>query len=90
MTKLLEWTGVQDFPLLEALLRAASLLMSLLVPWLLFTWMIARLPRELISFASSMRAGVIAAVGFELFRPRPGNSSSISVRWKMRWVSVST
>ncbi|MGH3561720.1 MAG: inner membrane protein YhjD [Mycobacterium sp.] len=68
MAKMLAWLGVPDFALLGALLRVASLAMSLLVSWLLFTWMIARLPRESISFASSMRAGVIAAVGFELFK----------------------
>jgi membrane protein len=30
--------------------------------------MIARLPRESISFASSVRAGLIAAIGFEVFK----------------------
>jgi membrane protein len=68
MAKTLGWLGVPDFALLGALLRAASLAMSLFVSWLLFTWLIARLPRESISFAGSMRAGVIAAVGFELFK----------------------
>ncbi len=68
MAKTLAWLGVPDFALLGAVLRAASLAMSLFVSWLLFTWLIARLPRESISFAGSMRAGVIAAVGFELFK----------------------
>ena len=36
--------------------------------WLLFTWMIARLPRESVSFRSSVRAGLIAAVAFEIFK----------------------
>ena len=43
-------------------------MVSLLVSWLLFTWMIARLPRESVSFRSSVRAGLIAAVGFEIFK----------------------
>jgi membrane protein len=38
------------------------------VSWLLFTWMIARLPRESVSLASAARAGAIAAVGYELFK----------------------
>ena len=50
------------------LCAAFRLLTSLLVSWLLFTWTIARLPRESISFASSIRAGLIAAVGFEVFK----------------------
>ena len=50
------------------MLRVASLLVSLLISWLLFTWIIARLPRESVSFRSSVRAGLIAAVGFEIFK----------------------
>lgn len=68
MAKVLDWLGIPDFAALSVLLRVVSLLMSLLVSWLLFTWMIARLPRESISVSSSVRAGLIAAVGFEIFK----------------------
>jgi membrane protein len=68
MGQVLKWLGVGDFPALGALLRVASLLMALLVSWLLFTWIIARLPRESVSLRSSIRAGLIAAVGFEIFK----------------------
>ena len=69
MTTVLGWVGVHDdFPALSIVLRVLSLVVSLLVSWLLFTWMIARLPRESISFRSSLRAGLIAAVGFEVFK----------------------
>jgi membrane protein len=68
MRTVLGWAGLHDFPALGGVLRVVSLLMSLLVSWLLFTWMIARLPREPISFISSMRAGLLAAVGFEVFK----------------------
>lgn len=68
MAKMLAWLGIHNAPMLDGILRAASLLTSVLVSWLVFTWMIARLPRESISFASSVRAGFIAAVGFEVFK----------------------
>jgi membrane protein len=68
MASVLKWFGVPDFPALSVLLRVASIVMSLLVSWLLFTWMIARLPRESISFRSSARAGLLATVGFEIFK----------------------
>lgn len=42
--------------------------MSTLVSWLLFTWMIAWLPRKSVNLVASMRGGLIAAVGFELFK----------------------
>lgn len=66
--KVLALLGLHYVAVLDVLVRGASLLMSLLVSWLVFTWMIARLPRESISFASSIRAGLLAAVGFEVFK----------------------
>jgi len=68
MRNLLRWMGVPDFTLLGGLLRVASLTMAAGVSWLLFTWMIARLPRESVSLSSAMEAGAIAAVGYELFK----------------------
>jgi membrane protein len=68
MRSVLDFFGVGDIPGLGVALQVASRLMSLLVSWLLFTWMIARLPRESIGFRSSLRAGLIAAVGFEIFK----------------------
>ncbi|OMC09698.1 inner membrane protein YhjD [Mycolicibacter heraklionensis] len=68
MRNVLRWLGVPDFTLLGGLLRVASLAMAAAVSWLLFTWMIARLPRESVSFRSAMQAGAIAAVGYELFK----------------------
>ncbi|HEX7321478.1 MAG TPA: inner membrane protein YhjD [Mycobacterium sp.] len=68
MGKLLGWLGIPDFALLDGLLRVATSVMSLSVSWLLFTWMIARLPREPVGFAGTVRAGGLAAVGFEVFK----------------------
>ncbi|MGE2732333.1 inner membrane protein YhjD [Mycolicibacterium vaccae] len=68
MRNVLEWFGLTDAPGLSVVLRIASILVSLLVSWLLFTFLIARLPRESVSFRSSVRAGLIAAVGFEVFK----------------------
>jgi membrane protein len=68
MSNVLKWIGIPEFSALSVLLRAASLVLSLLVSWLLFTWIIARLPRESVSFRSSVRAGLLAAVGFEVFK----------------------
>jgi membrane protein len=68
MGKVLGWLGIHDAPVLDAILRGASMLVSLLLSWLVFSWMIARLPREPVSFASSIRAALLAAIGFELFK----------------------
>jgi membrane protein len=68
MKRVLEWVGLQDVPGVGVALRVASLVVSVFISWLLFTWIIARLPRESVSLRSSVRAGLIAAVGFEIFK----------------------
>jgi membrane protein len=68
MKQVLEWLGLQDLPGMGIALRLASLLVALLISWLLFTWIIARLPREKVSFRSAARAGLMAAVAFEIFK----------------------
>jgi membrane protein len=68
MRKVLSWLGFANVPGVRVLLQAASLVASIGISWLLFTWMIARLPRESLSIRSSARAGLIAAVAFEVFK----------------------
>jgi membrane protein len=68
MRTVIEWLGIPEFTGLGVLLRIASLVVSLGISWLLFTWIIARLPRESVSFRSAARAGLLAAVAFEIFK----------------------
>jgi membrane protein len=68
MKKLLEWVGLQDVPGVSIGLRVVSLIMSVLITWLLFTWIIARLPREAVTIRSALAAGLLAAVAFEIFK----------------------
>ena len=69
------------FPGSASLLRVVSLVVSLVVSWLLFTWIIARLPRESVSFRSAVRAGLLAAVVFEIFK-------QVGVDLPARWSRV--
>jgi membrane protein len=68
MGKVLGWLGIHDAPALDAIVRVGSLLVSVLLSWLVFTWMIARLPREPVRFRSVIQAALLAAIGFELFK----------------------
>jgi membrane protein len=68
MARLLGWLGVHNLPALDVVLRTVSVLVSFLLSWLVFGWMIARLPRDPVNFASAVRAALIAAFGFELFK----------------------
>lgn len=68
MRAVLGWFGLSDVPGLGVALQVVSWVFSLVISWLLFTWIIARLPRESVSFRSSLRAGLLAAVAFEVFK----------------------
>jgi len=68
MGRLLGWLGIHNAPALDAILRGVSTLMSVLLSWLVFSWLIARLPREPVNVKSSIRAAFLAAIGFELFK----------------------
>lgn len=49
-------------------LRVLSLALSVLVAWLMFTTMIAKLPREPVGLREAAWAGLLAAAGFEIFK----------------------
>jgi membrane protein len=68
MRAVLRWLGIPDFSVFKEIFRGVSILVSLLVSWMLFTWMIARLPRQKVDLVNSMRAGLLAAIGFEVFK----------------------
>ena len=68
MEAALRLLGIPEYSVFAVIFQVVSILVSLLVSWLLFTWMIARLPRGSVSLVESMRAGLIAAIGFELFK----------------------
>ncbi len=86
MAKVLHLLGIHYLPLLDALLRCASILVSLLVSWLLFAWMIARLPRESISFDSAVRAAFFTAIAFEVFK----QIASIYLRFVLKSPAAAT
>ncbi len=68
LAALLKWLGIPEFSVFDWLFWLVSIVISTLVSWLLFAWMIARLPRDKVSLVDSMRAGLMAAIGFELFK----------------------
>lgn len=68
MRRVLAWFGLDDTSALGGGLRVVSVLVSVAISWMLFAWIIARLPRESVSFRSSIQAGLLAAIGFEIFK----------------------
>ncbi|BBZ49298.1 inner membrane protein YhjD [Mycobacterium heidelbergense] len=68
MRAILRWFGIPEFSVFNWVFRGVSVVISMLVSWLLFTWMIGRLPREKVNLLDAARAGLMAAIGFELFK----------------------
>ncbi|OBH33686.1 inner membrane protein YhjD [Mycobacterium sp. E342] len=68
MSALLKWLGIPQLLVFDWLITVLSIVISTAVSWLLFAWMIARLPREKVSVADSARGALLAAIGFEVFK----------------------
>lgn len=62
--KLLDKAGLGDAPGLHFVISGATLLVTLLALWVLWTFVIARLPRVQFPWRNATRAGLMAAVAF--------------------------
>ncbi|WP_374201977.1 YhjD/YihY/BrkB family envelope integrity protein [Actinokineospora sp. PR83] len=65
---LLRLLGVDDTAWATALLRLASLVLVLVADWLVFLWVLAKLPRQPVGIRSAVRGAAAASVGFELLK----------------------
>ncbi|QBJ95423.1 inner membrane protein YhjD [Rhodococcus sp. ABRD24] len=67
-TRVIEWLGAENVTGIGVLVRIVSFAVGLLATWAVFTWVIARLPREPVTLRSAARAALAAAIVFEIFR----------------------
>jgi membrane protein len=67
-TQLLELLGLEALWWAKALVIVITLLLALAGNWLVFLWVIARLPREPVPLRSAVRAAALGAVGFEILK----------------------
>ncbi|MGH3930069.1 MAG: inner membrane protein YhjD, partial [Pseudonocardiaceae bacterium] len=65
---LLDLAGLGDMSLARLMVRLLAVALSLTGMWLVFLWVIARLPREPVTWRKAMRAAALAAIGFELLK----------------------
>ncbi len=64
----LEFLGFAEQGWAKVLLGLMGVLISSAANWLIFLWVIARLPRENVSLRSAVRAALLGAVGFEVLK----------------------
>lgn len=65
---LLGLVGLEDDAWALFLLRLATIALALAANWLVFLWVLSRLPRERVSARSAMKGALAAAVGFEVLK----------------------
>lgn len=64
----LEWLGLDDAGWARVLVQIASIILSLLANWMVFLWVLARLPRKPVGLRSALRGALAAAIGFEVLK----------------------
>ena len=67
-TSILGLIGLAEYWWARVLVVGLSVLLSLAGTWLVFLWVIARLPRQPVTLRSAVRAALVAAVGFEVLK----------------------
>jgi membrane protein len=67
-TDVVEVVGLAGYWWAKALLVVIAALLALAGNWLVFLWVIARLPREPVTLRDAARAAVIGAIGFEVLK----------------------
>jgi membrane protein len=66
--RMFELVGVEDTPVAGFVLRLLSIALSLLASWLVFLWVLARLPRKPVTLRSAVWGALFAAIGFEVLK----------------------
>lgn len=66
--QVLEWLGLAQQGWAHFLLVALEVVLSVAANWLVFIWVIARLPRAKVSAKSAVRGALIMAIGFEVLK----------------------
>jgi membrane protein len=65
---ILRWMGLENAGWAHVLLRIGTIVLSLLANWLVFLWVLSRLPRKPVGWRSAIRGAFAGAVGFEVLK----------------------
>ncbi|MFC0114857.1 inner membrane protein YhjD [Kibdelosporangium aridum] len=65
---LLRLVGLEDAGWARFLLFLAALVLSVIANWLVFLWVLTRLPREKVNVRSAVKGALAAAIGFEILK----------------------
>ncbi|MEV6243639.1 inner membrane protein YhjD [Lentzea sp. NPDC051838] len=65
---ILGWLGFERAGWARVLLAIGAIVLSLLANWMVFLWVLARLPRKPVGWRSALRGAFAAAIGFEVLK----------------------
>ncbi|SEQ75078.1 inner membrane protein YhjD [Lentzea albida] len=65
---ILRWMGLENAGWAHVLLRIGTIVLSLLANWLVFLWVLSRLPRKPVGWRSAVKGAFAGAVGFEILK----------------------
>ncbi|MEU4764695.1 inner membrane protein YhjD [Actinosynnema sp. NPDC023794] len=64
----LRWVGLDGVGWGEAMLKIGTIALALVANWLVFLWVLAKLPREPVGWRSAVKGAAAAAIGFETLK----------------------
>ncbi|MEU7530739.1 inner membrane protein YhjD [Saccharothrix sp. NPDC042600] len=64
----LEFVGLDGVWWAEALLKVGTIVLALAANWLVFLWVLAKLPRKPVGWRSALKGAAAAAIGFEVLK----------------------
>jgi membrane protein len=64
----LRWMGLENAGWAHVMLRIGTIVLSLLANWLVFLWVLSRLPRKPVGWRSAIKGAFAGAVGFEVLK----------------------
>lgn len=65
---LLRWVGLDHEPWAGTVLSLLSVPLAITADWLVFLWVLARLPRQKVDTRNAVRGALAAAIGFEILK----------------------
>ena len=64
----LRFIGLNGVGWAEALLKVGTIVLALAANWLVFLWVLAKLPRDPVTWRSAVRGALAASIGFEILK----------------------
>ncbi|MFD1148183.1 inner membrane protein YhjD [Saccharothrix hoggarensis] len=64
----LRWVGLDGVWWAELMLKIGTIVLALVANWLVFLWVLAKLPRRPVGWRSAVKGAAAAAIGFELLK----------------------